>query len=258
MTVIFHAASRFVINRTQLINLMKIASFVIQIQRFPIKIYMLCSTFHFLEYNSTLISPRIVFFDFSLVIISARLIVLKKDVCTILNLTLNHDRWTVEIYMNHSKVFHKLSPFICHDTVSVSVEIWFELFFVEIWFELSTSQFSTGNEYERALNFDIFSDIIITNEVWRKLFFSCNQKFWVVIQYDWPMKCLHLLIPTKQTSNSEQTCQICGGYRLMPCPSCSGSKKSVHRNHFTTEFVALKCMNCDEVGLVKCYNCNDW
>lgn len=59
-----------------------------------------------------------------------------------------------------------------------------------------------------------------------------------------------------QTSNASQTCQICGGYRLMPCPSCSGSKKSVHRNHFTTEFVALKCMNCDEVGLVKCYNCN--
>lgn len=59
-----------------------------------------------------------------------------------------------------------------------------------------------------------------------------------------------------QTSNASQTCQICGGYRLMPCPSCSGSKKSLHRNHFTTEFVALKCMNCDEVGLVKCYNCN--
>ncbi|KAI9581948.1 hypothetical protein GQX74_011443 [Glossina fuscipes] len=51
------------------------------------------------------------------------------------------------------------------------------------------------------------------------------------------------------------TCQTCGGYRLLPCPSCNGSKKSVHRNHFTAEFVALKCMNCDEVGLVKCHNC---
>ncbi|XP_017048289.1 glutaredoxin domain-containing cysteine-rich protein CG12206 [Drosophila ficusphila] len=51
------------------------------------------------------------------------------------------------------------------------------------------------------------------------------------------------------------TCQTCGGYRMLPCPSCSGSKKSVHRNHFTAEFVALKCMNCDEVGLVKCPNC---
>lgn len=59
-----------------------------------------------------------------------------------------------------------------------------------------------------------------------------------------------------QSMNSTYTCQICGGYRLLPCPSCSGSKKSVHRNHFTTEFVALKCMNCDEVGLVKCYSCN--
>ncbi|XP_018331725.1 glutaredoxin domain-containing cysteine-rich protein CG31559-like [Agrilus planipennis] len=51
------------------------------------------------------------------------------------------------------------------------------------------------------------------------------------------------------------TCKICGGYRLLPCPICNGSKKSVHRNHFTTEFVALKCMNCDEVGLVKCTSC---
>ncbi|KAI5702957.1 hypothetical protein M8J75_006083 [Diaphorina citri] len=50
-------------------------------------------------------------------------------------------------------------------------------------------------------------------------------------------------------------CQVCGGYRLLPCSLCNGSKKSVHRNHFTTELVALKCMNCDEVGLVKCYAC---
>lgn len=52
------------------------------------------------------------------------------------------------------------------------------------------------------------------------------------------------------------TCQICGGYRLLPCQICKGSKKSVHRNHFTAEFVALKCMNCDEVGLVKCRSCS--
>jgi len=51
------------------------------------------------------------------------------------------------------------------------------------------------------------------------------------------------------------TCPVCGGYRLLPCAVCNGSKKSVHRNHFTTELVALKCMNCDEVGLVKCYAC---
>ncbi|XP_056631235.1 glutaredoxin domain-containing cysteine-rich protein CG31559-like [Diorhabda sublineata] len=52
------------------------------------------------------------------------------------------------------------------------------------------------------------------------------------------------------------TCQTCGGYRLLPCQICKGSKKSVHRNHFTAEFVALKCMNCDEVGLVKCRSCS--
>ncbi|XP_019869565.1 glutaredoxin domain-containing cysteine-rich protein CG31559-like isoform X2 [Aethina tumida] len=51
------------------------------------------------------------------------------------------------------------------------------------------------------------------------------------------------------------TCKSCGGYRLLPCQVCNGSKKSVHRNHFTAEFVALKCMNCDEVGLVRCPSC---
>lgn len=51
------------------------------------------------------------------------------------------------------------------------------------------------------------------------------------------------------------TCSICGGYRLLPCGVCNGSKKSVHRNHFNSELIALKCMNCDEVGLVRCYAC---
>lgn len=52
------------------------------------------------------------------------------------------------------------------------------------------------------------------------------------------------------------TCQVCGGFRLLPCSVCNGSKKSMHRNHFTSEFVALKCMHCDEVGLVRCYACS--
>ncbi|KAG6457213.1 hypothetical protein O3G_MSEX010178 [Manduca sexta] len=52
------------------------------------------------------------------------------------------------------------------------------------------------------------------------------------------------------------TCQVCGGFRLLPCRICNGSKKSLHRNHFTAEFVALKCMNCDEVGLVRCEACS--
>ncbi|EDW14685.1 glutaredoxin domain-containing cysteine-rich protein CG31559 [Drosophila mojavensis] len=66
---------------------------------------------------------------------------------------------------------------------------------------------------------------------------------------------LRQLLKPYKTIASNYTCQTCGGYRLLPCPSCNGSKKSVHRNHFTAEFVALKCMNCDEVGLVKCHNC---
>ncbi|XP_014250566.1 glutaredoxin domain-containing cysteine-rich protein CG31559-like [Cimex lectularius] len=51
------------------------------------------------------------------------------------------------------------------------------------------------------------------------------------------------------------TCQVCGDFRLLPCNVCNGSKKSVHRNQFSTELVSLRCMHCDEAGLVKCYAC---
>ncbi|MPC23443.1 Glutaredoxin domain-containing cysteine-rich protein [Portunus trituberculatus] len=50
-------------------------------------------------------------------------------------------------------------------------------------------------------------------------------------------------------------CDTCGGFRLLPCSVCNGSKKSVHRNDFTLEFVALKCSSCDESGLVRCLEC---
>lgn len=65
-----------------------------------------------------------------------------------------------------------------------------------------------------------------------------------------------IIVEFHQCIDSVKTCLVCGGYNMLPCPSCGGSKKSVHRNHFTAEFIALKCMNCDEVGLVRCYNCS--
>lgn len=55
----------------------------------------------------------------------------------------------------------------------------------------------------------------------------------------------------------ETICDSCGGFRYLPCPVCNGSKKSIHRNHFTTEFVALKCINCNEAGLIRCNVCAD-
>ncbi|XP_059476659.1 glutaredoxin domain-containing cysteine-rich protein CG31559-like [Neocloeon triangulifer] len=61
-----------------------------------------------------------------------------------------------------------------------------------------------------------------------------------------PFKCMGVSTP----------CSACGGYRLLPCGMCNGSKKSVHRNHFTAEFVALKCMTCDESGLMRCHVCS--
>ncbi|XP_051172407.1 uncharacterized protein LOC127288795 [Leptopilina boulardi] len=66
---------------------------------------------------------------------------------------------------------------------------------------------------------------------------------------------LRLMLKPYKSADACSTCKICGGYRLLPCPICNGSKKSVHRNDFTTEFVALKCMNCDEAGLVRCQHC---
>lgn len=52
------------------------------------------------------------------------------------------------------------------------------------------------------------------------------------------------------------SCERCGGYRYIPCLVCHGSRKSLHRNHFTEEFCALRCITCDENGLVRCDACN--
>ncbi|ESP03673.1 hypothetical protein LOTGIDRAFT_137010 [Lottia gigantea] len=52
-------------------------------------------------------------------------------------------------------------------------------------------------------------------------------------------------------------CRKCGGYRFIPCIICHGSKKSVHRNHFTEEFCALRCMQCDDNGLQRCDLCRE-
>ncbi|XP_053616110.1 glutaredoxin domain-containing cysteine-rich protein CG31559-like [Plodia interpunctella] len=67
---------------------------------------------------------------------------------------------------------------------------------------------------------------------------------------------LRKMLKPYKSPDACNTCQICGGFRLLPCRICNGSKKSLHRNHFTAEFVALKCMNCDEVGLVRCDACS--
>lgn len=67
---------------------------------------------------------------------------------------------------------------------------------------------------------------------------------------------LRKMLKPYKSPDACNTCQYCGGFRLLPCRICNGSKKSLHRNHFTAEFVALKCMNCDEVGLVRCEACS--
>lgn len=53
----------------------------------------------------------------------------------------------------------------------------------------------------------------------------------------------------------KSSCEKCGGYRFIPCNFCHGSKKSLRRNHFTDEFCSLRCMQCDENGLLRCDLC---
>ncbi|XP_060070218.1 ankyrin-1-like [Ylistrum balloti] len=57
--------------------------------------------------------------------------------------------------------------------------------------------------------------------------------------------------------NVRSSCEKCGGYRYVPCTFCHGSKKSLKRNYFTEEFSALRCMQCDENGLLRCDMCLD-
>ncbi|TRY73322.1 hypothetical protein TCAL_01916 [Tigriopus californicus] len=64
----------------------------------------------------------------------------------------------------------------------------------------------------------------------------------------------HILKPFKCYSVTVE-CQKCGGFRMLPCQVCSGSKKSLHRNNFTESFVALRCSHCDDSALVKCDLC---
>ncbi|OQV20482.1 putative Glutaredoxin domain-containing cysteine-rich protein [Hypsibius exemplaris] len=50
-------------------------------------------------------------------------------------------------------------------------------------------------------------------------------------------------------------CQQCGGFTVIPCLVCSGSKKSTHRNAFTDQFYALRCSTCSSDGLQQCPLC---
>ncbi|KAK6626339.1 hypothetical protein RUM43_006650 [Polyplax serrata] len=51
---------------------------------------------------------------------------------------------------------------------------------------------------------------------------------------------LRTILKPYKSVDACSTCKVCGGYRLLPCSVCKGSKKSIHRNNFTAEFVSLK------------------
>jgi len=62
-----------------------------------------------------------------------------------------------------------------------------------------------------------------------------------------------LLKPLQDPVLVSSTCSKCGGFAMLPCPICSGSKKSGHANLFNR--TPLRCTNCDESGLVRCDLC---
>lgn len=58
-----------------------------------------------------------------------------------------------------------------------------------------------------------------------------------------------------QRSSPCRVCQKCGDYRFVPCSACHGSKKSGLQPQFNDLMVSLRCMVCDESGLVHCDKC---
>jgi len=66
---------------------------------------------------------------------------------------------------------------------------------------------------------------------------------------------LRRMLQPYKTTTPASSCSKCGGFRMLPCPTCRGSKKSCHRNYFTSEWVILRCCACDQSGLVGCDRC---
>ncbi|XP_014488196.1 PREDICTED: glutaredoxin domain-containing cysteine-rich protein CG12206-like isoform X2 [Dinoponera quadriceps] len=66
---------------------------------------------------------------------------------------------------------------------------------------------------------------------------------------------LRRILEPYQCKDACVVCTYCGGFQRLLCPVCHGSKRSVHRNDFTVEFVALKCAKCDVFGMIRCPHC---
>ncbi|XP_011873066.1 PREDICTED: glutaredoxin domain-containing cysteine-rich protein CG31559-like [Vollenhovia emeryi] len=66
---------------------------------------------------------------------------------------------------------------------------------------------------------------------------------------------LRRILEPYQCKDACAVCIYCGGFQRLLCPICHGSKRSVHRNEFTVEFVALKCAKCDVFGMIRCPHC---
>ena len=67
---------------------------------------------------------------------------------------------------------------------------------------------------------------------------------------------LTMTIFSLQRYETANNCRVCGGYEVIPCRKCGGSKNST-ANKFTLEFRALRCTHCNENGMEVCPECEE-
>ena len=53
----------------------------------------------------------------------------------------------------------------------------------------------------------------------------------------------------------DNVCVKCGGFGMIPCPLCGGSKKSGLISRLNINTVMLRCAHCDQGGLARCDLC---
>jgi len=64
-----------------------------------------------------------------------------------------------------------------------------------------------------------------------------------------------LLKPLQVPVSVDDVCEKCGGFRMVPCTLCGGSKKSGLRSRLNIHSVMLRCAHCDQGGLARCDLC---
>eukprot|EP00051_Salpingoeca_urceolata_P035173 m.28594 g.28594 ORF g.28594 m.28594 type:complete len:114 (-) comp8875_c0_seq2:123-464(-) len=68
---------------------------------------------------------------------------------------------------------------------------------------------------------------------------------------------MSLFNPTQKIADGVSgNCDTCNGKRFIACTWCGGDRRSM-MSRFGSELVKLKCTACNELGLMKCMQCDD-